>query len=155
MKIEKNSWHAHLFFECLKMCEAFTDRDWLVEQYRRRTNLCHYMRVVMVYAPLIIAVHVVAVVATFWVLIIRPIQLFGMTGYLSTLRVIVIGIVTIVLLVGLRALILHFYRKRKPRDVVHHEPGKLAQSLDLFGEYLAAKKARICPLITFKGDANV
>lgn len=60
MNLSKDLWYTRLFFWCLEVCDIFTKyRKSLRQRYRNGTNLCHFMRVILIYTPLILLAHLV------------------------------------------------------------------------------------------------
>lgn len=80
MYLNKNRWFVRLFSWSLGLWAQFNGN---VNEYRHqeRTNLCHFARVIVVYMPLVLLLHLLLVVTAFVALIATPIHLFGAVNY--------------------------------------------------------------------------
>jgi hypothetical protein len=153
MTLDSNNWYVRLFHWSLKTCDGFTDR-YTAYRYEGRTNLCHFMRVILVYMPLVWLIQILTHIATIGVLIILPIRLFGFQIYVIGLLEILIG--SVVSVVGYH-LIRHIFlarRKQRQRRVSDelHEP----TFIHVVVAWIKAKEKKICPIIEFKlkGEGN-
>jgi len=65
MKIKKNAWHVHVYKASVKLWCRFTgNKEW---EYMDHPNLCTYIRMMTVYAPIIIGLHLAVLLSPFWV----------------------------------------------------------------------------------------
>lgn len=161
MTVTRGSWHFHLFHFGLLLVDMFTGRGDSWRSYKDRfikrgTNLCHYMRVILVYTPLILTVYAATAAGVVWVSVFLPIKLFGITGYMNTLLVIggvvvgiilaVVGIICVVSFLG--------WAFHKTGEIIGHTkaPVLVQRGLnfgDLMVEWMIARKKAICPTLTF------
>lgn len=72
MKLSNDAWHVRWFNFVQSQIGDFS--------YSSGTNLCHYMRVTMLWGPLLILLAAGAVGSILWVLVGLPILIFGMWG---------------------------------------------------------------------------
>lgn len=167
MMIRKGSWHYHLFRFGTKLVDIlFANKYGVSGHYESRfqngTNLCHYMRVIMVYVPLMFLLWGSVAAFGIYALVISPIQLFGLTGVLNTLYVVGIVVMAIAAIIGVLWVIgaisdfcksawYDWQRSRRTAEPKLEEPkeDKGPSFLDLAIEWVIAKKKNICPLISF------
>ncbi len=115
------------------------------------TNLCHAMRVVLVWVPLAIIVNVIAYLSVLVALIAMPVALFGVTSYVA------LFVVAAALGGGI------YWMYRNP-DHVEDALGKVQSTVSsatrtsievtridslygLVAEFIVATKQKICPMI--------
>ncbi len=130
-----------LFAWSIGICEKFGQDPEERQAYRERlteTNLCTFVRVILVYVPLVLFAQATTVGALIWATLVLPIRLFGLGGYLLTLAAIALSIIT---LVGLCFLISKSTNAVK--SLAASEPVSLAV------QYISARKRKFCPLIRF------
>lgn len=111
---------------------GYTDR------FRDRTNLCHLVRVIFVYIPLLLISQIIFIVVPLLTLTWVPIRVLGFSGWVHMLELMAI----LASAVGVAVLL----DRRRVRYVVQANPG-LITAATLAAHWIAAKKARICPLI--------
>ncbi len=104
------------------------------------TNLCHMMRVLLIWAPLIFAIEAVGTVAALYMLIVWPIRLVGLSDFFWDLGI-RLGIVALAALV--------IYICTLPKVVVTEPIQQGIRLGELFGEAILAQKRKICPFVTF------
>lgn len=149
MNLRSGSWYVRLFHACLYVWASFKyfdewDREKFTERHAKQTNLCFFVRTIVVWTPLVLVLHVAVYGAAVTVLAVAPIYLFGVGGYGKTLLVLAIVAATIA---GVVALIR--WAESRPRKPEPMQVG--VSATDVVLEWLAAKKAKICPTITFVG----
>lgn len=149
MDINPKSWHAWVFRACLVIWERFkgVDNWWL---HRRSTNVCHYLRVMLVWAPLVVAIHVAVAAWVVWCTVLLPMELFGALGYLRAIALclgLVVGVVA-----GGGALFWGLTKLGRipPFRGATHRGG----FLDVLAERAVAAKHRVCPSIRFATPAS-
>lgn len=149
MDLNRACWYVRWFFWSLGICDVFRDRDtaWLVE--RDGISLCPFIRIMLVYAPLVIAFHAVVYVAAFMTLTAMPIYLFGGSAYLWGIGDVIILTLIIVGIKKLNAWL-------DVRTPVSHAPKikKVSTSsgpsfFAVIRQWLVAVHEKICPTITF------
>lgn len=155
MQIRSNTWHARLYFEYLRMIKGFTARPHsFLRKYENTSNLCHYIRVLTIYGPLVVGSHLFTLSAVAFSFFLLPIQLFGISGFLTTTLVILIicSIVIAfcwVLIKGIDAYM--DWRKSKPKKIKKEKTGDSAFRVAL--TYIKeVKKNKLCPLISFEKE---
>ena len=163
MNLDRKSWHVRLFFSSHGICDKFTgfDRNWYYDDFDRSwyyddesTNLCHYVRVILLYAPLVFLAHLIFLAAALYVLILLPFQLFG-TGYWYA-----IGIIAA--LAALAGIAVWFHRRwefvwskkheeKTSQPTPEPEPVKVKRPgfFEVLWNYLIAVKQKICPTVNF------
>jgi len=167
MMIRKGSWHYHLFRFGTKLVDIlFANKYGVSGRYESRfqngTNLCHYMRVIMVYIPLMFLLWGSVAAFGIYCFAVLPFQLFGLTGVLNTLYVVGILATAIVGIIGALWVVAtvsdicknawHDWRRsRKMAESELEQPkeDKGPSFLDLTVEWVIAKKKNVCPLISF------
>ena len=155
MTIEKNTWHAKLFFWSLRVLRKFRDgQDWNKEVLEKDllkngTNLCEYIRITFLWMPLVVLLHVVfygMIVAAFLVV---PIALFGVKSYLKTTGTFIgAGIAIIIILISIVFICEQFSFHIAPR-IRKVKRGEFSGFAKVFSEWVKAKKERVCPIVQF------
>jgi len=158
MNLNKQSWYVRWFFWSLDILDKFVGCDtW---RYQKGTNLCHFMRVILIYAPLVLVLHLALYGAAIGVVTVLPVYLFGWGSYGKTLGFVAAG----VFIWFVTQAILERRKITGQESIVAQSP-KVVQASSagptfwqVVGEWLRAKKAKVCPLIAFndsKGVTNV
>ncbi|HVZ10980.1 MAG TPA: hypothetical protein VG941_00940 [Candidatus Paceibacterota bacterium] len=79
--IEKESWHAKLFFWSLaiwlKFKEGQSSSPEGLRLYYHGTNLCFYIRTIVIWMPMVLALHAALLSAAVYVIVILPFRFFG------------------------------------------------------------------------------
>ncbi|HEX5774856.1 MAG TPA: hypothetical protein VFY28_02755 [Candidatus Paceibacterota bacterium] len=171
MDLDKRQWYVTWFFVSLAVLDKFRGRTWWdsdLDRYKNGTNLCHFIRVILLWTPLVYALHILVYGTAIAILTYWPIRLFGFNGYIAT----IIGIVTFVVVVvgaafalqGLVSLLAYIRsnqheraveraKQESDKDVPAPQPAKVRHGPS-FGEvlwsYLVAAKQKVCPIINFK-----
>ena len=150
MELHRNRWYVHWFFLSLTVCDTFADRR-TRHRYEAGTNLCHLMRVNLVWAPLAIAFNLLVYGIVLTALTLAPIYLFGFGGWFDT-------VVGIVLVVGIIMLVGYLHRahdralRARAEKVVVAKVAKQNKGPgfgQVFWSYAVATKQRICPIVTW------
>lgn len=157
MDIREGSFAFRLFFWALRICEAFTDRELAYKYERRGTNLCHYIRVIFLYAPLILFGQLLFWAAAVAVLLVIPSYWFSFAGWAKFLGILA---VCIALFIGV---IFAIYwaqgkagewkaqleeKKREKLYASDFQPQPASPTVwQMVKEWLVAQKKKICPLI--------
>ena len=81
MELNRALWYVRWFFWSTDIIEKFTDSRFCAYQTRERTNLCFFVQAMLMYAPLILLLHAVFVVAAIASVTAWPIYLYGVIGY--------------------------------------------------------------------------
>jgi hypothetical protein len=137
MEICKDKKLYKLFMWCLGLCEKATDKDYLRLKYKDQTNLCHFVRVICIYTPLILISTVLFYIMGISVIIL-PLILFPLYDTFIVLSVIVLIVISALLMVGIAYLF--------------SDTGWFTKSevFSVTSQYIKAKKEKICPYISFK-----
>jgi hypothetical protein len=148
MNIDKESAMGKWFFWSLMVYGKFIDRDFEY-RYRDQTNLCHFVRVVFVYAPVILLIE-----ALFWGfvvmgLIVFPIYEYGLVGFLK-----VNGLILLCMALSCLVVLLLFaagggFGKAKKWIFDASYQKHLPMPLMIIIEWAKAKKQKICPIVKF------
>lgn len=162
MELNEKRWYVQWFFFSLYVIDRFTD-GYDEETYRRRgTNLCHFMRVTLIWAPLVLLLNLAVYGLLLSALVLVPLYYFGLFGSMKIYGVI-IGIILAIVFIALLIWAAHEITR-----MLHEGSSKLADAIQenkarkaaheavngpSFGtmvwRYAVATKRRICPLITF------
>jgi hypothetical protein len=173
MELNNRRWYVTWFYLSLAILDRFQgDRGWgrKEDKYRNGTNLCHFIRVTLVWGPLVLALHLVVYGAAIAVLTIVPIQLFGWSGYFAIIAGIAgfIGILAgVVFMLWLYEVVKDFIankryearlrRQAEAGDAVSEEAeespteDKGPTFIQLVFANIKAAKQQVCPTINFKG----
>ncbi len=160
--INKESWHAKLFFWSLIIWLKFKEGQRLTPEdlrlYYPRTNLCLYIRTIVVWMPMVLALHAVLLVAAVYAIVILPIRYFGWSYASFWGFWVVLGTGAF----GGGMLSSYFWNRisrwrRRRRDFHRHKRASLDPDQGLSGiqvasAWVAARKEKICPFISFKGN---
>lgn len=156
MTLNERLWYVRLFFWCLSIQDEFTEGNAEYRVRRHGTNLCHFLRVILVYTPIIFLLHLVlyggAVAAITYV----PMSLMGLGWYFAVA-------IAIACLVGIIYAI-KWYRRwqlnrpAKTQSRAEAQPVQAAAATpkptspsfgSLVWQFIVAQKRRVCPLINF------
>lgn len=131
MRLDRNTWHARWFH----FVQNSVGNKY---RYSEGTNLCHYMRVTLLWGPLWVSFVATGLGAALFIVCVPFIQ-WGILGGLAlygSLIAFLGGIVGIALLV-------EKFRYRRRRQI---NPNGFPH---LIGQYVKAIKGRFCPMISF------
>jgi hypothetical protein len=170
MQVQANSWYVHYYFFAAHIWNVFKhgeDSAYYYDDHTRSgTNLCFFIRVMVVWAPLVIALHLAAYGAAIAALSYIPIKLFGV-GPWKTVAVAAAAVVGVIF--GLRWLAgvaRRWSRRRYDKQAAaryaqdrerwaEDVPARPAKPYvkrgpsfwEVAREYLKAKKKLICPQV--------
>lgn len=160
MDLNKNAWYVRLFFFALDAVDEFFDRGFTAHRYKRGTNLCHFVRTICFYLPLVILCHLWLVAIFIVSLTLFPIRVFGWKWYAITIGT--IGLIVGIVIGGIK--LLEFWENRllresgKKSEQPSDKPAKkISVNKELTGpsfasilwEWLVANKKKICPQVNF------
>lgn len=145
MVLDSQKWYVRLYFWSLEILEEFLDNgyDW---RHNSGTNLCHFLRVILIYMPAVVLINLSIVVSAFYVLTLWPIHLFGFWSY-------VWSIAAIAALSGL--IWLYVRKKRKELARPKTQMAKKMEGKDsptftrLVWEGVKSTKRKVCPILSF------
>lgn len=172
MELNPNSWYVRLFFWSVGIWGAFLDKEYryVPDDLRERgTNLCFFVRVMVVYMPLVLLLHAAFVVAAVVSLTALPIYLFGSIAYgwtLAAIAAVIVAILGVKRMLGLRALLRAIEQERAQREKRFVEQEREERSVvteapkgpsffEVLWAYLVAGKKKICPSVTFLNPQEV
>lgn len=161
--LRSTDWHVKLF----QQTEEFKSR-FHGPYYRpatNQTNLCYFVRTLLVYLPFIFLMHAAAIVMPIWALTIYPHQRFNIAWWIIPAWIIGSAIV-IILIVVLAAVVSDLLKPlgKKTRSLTWQErqacfsinvfyvqpareEARAHTAWGLFLQYLKARKEKICPMI--------
>lgn len=104
------------------------------------TNLCHMMRVLLIWAPLIFLIEAAGTLASLWLLFVWPIRQVGLSSFFWDLgiRLSVIGLASLVIWIC-----------TWPRVAVTEPIQQGIRLGALLSEAILAQKRKVCPFVTF------
>jgi hypothetical protein len=160
--LNPKKWYVKYFFWSVGIWEEFTDRDRARGIRENGTNFCFFLRVMLVWAPAVIILHIIAYGGAIFALTVVPVALFGAVEYVA-----VIGATS------LTAVIIFAIKKsQQSRSAVIRRPhrGDFEEELE-FGSitttrredlslgglilmWLLAQKMKICPTVTFANESR-
>lgn len=165
MEIDRNSWHARLYLWCLRIWAKFrygyghTDSAYYY-RFTEETNLCLYIRAIVVWMPLVVLLHLFLLAYAIGVLSI-PFLTFGW-NYIGFL-IVAFAAVAIVPVIGslltkkLKPAERLDYREKEHKENLEREAKQEAKKrrkaerspsfTRVVIEWAKAKKAKICPII--------
>lgn len=153
MHLDKSKAPARLFFWSLGICDEYSDQyGCMEERFQERTNLCHFVRVVALYMPLVLALHVLLAASAVFALVAYPIYLFGIGTY-----IVAVGVIAAI--AGAIALGIWMVNRRREQRrasdltaVVSESVASAAASPGFWAiafAWLKARKEKVCPPVTF------
>ncbi len=127
----------------LDIIERFSvrpDDESPIDYLERGTNLCHMMRVLLVWVPLIFLIEAAGTLISLYLLIVWPIRLVGLSSFAFDIgaRLAFVGVVALVIWIC-----------TLPRVAVTEPIQKGIRLGALFQEAIMAQKQKICPFVTF------
>lgn len=165
MVIYTDQWHFRLYLWSRQILRQFRGSlDYFDDQRERRfgVNLCPYIRTLMLWMPLVVALHLIVFGLVAYVYVIMPFQLFGAMAIgivlAKVLAAVITGVVFFGIIVGLVKLFGVFMDWRADYRIAHPVPevpvgAQRPQRFGFFkllGAYLRAAHDKICPHIEVK-----
>ena len=163
MELNPNVWYVRLFFWSFEIWSAFLEGDYARDRShmeKNGTNLCFFIRVMVVYMPLVLLLHLGLVVVAVISLTALPIYLFGgiAYGWILATTAMVVGIIW-----GVKTMRQHRLRRARDMasliDYVEVEEEPVASQVDtalkgpgffeVVWAYIVAAKKQVCPSINF------
>jgi membrane protein implicated in regulation of membrane protease activity len=158
--LNPNLWYVRWFFWSTEILDEFTGRNRIWDRRHHGTNLCQFIRVTLVWCPLVLLLHSIMYGAAVFALTVTPVYLFGGYFYACIIGAIV---ALICMIFGIKWFNRRRYERerRSPRKRdLERERAELvvvAKDPDFFevlGAYLAAKKQKVCPMMTFATETG-
>lgn len=159
MNLNSDGWYVRYFFWSVSVWSAFIDQPYLVEKIKERgTNLCFFIRVMVVWAPLVMAIHGLLFAAALGCVLILPVYFFGGEGY-SWFVGIAVGLVVVVGFI-VRPLLKLLSRKQsewveRHREKLKNRPERVKivkigpTFFEVLWAFIVATKHKICPTVSF------
>ncbi|MFC1595009.1 hypothetical protein ACFL3E_01115 [Patescibacteria group bacterium] len=151
--IDRECWHAKLFFFSVKVWDRFCDTS-TADRYIERTNICHYIRVMCVWMPMVIFLNLMFYTVSMTAVVALPIYLFGIAGYAKTIGVIagVMALFVIVILCVAGFSELGGWAKGKFVEIVEEKKRRRDGTgfAEVVKQYVISKKMKICPPVEFR-----
>ena len=127
----------------LEVIERFlvrSDDEPPTDYLKQGTNLCHMMRVLLIWVPLIFLIEAGCILGALYALIVWPIDLVGLGSFTFDLaiRLGVVGVIALIIWIC-----------TLPRVTVTEPMQQGIRLTALIGEMIMAKKRKICPFIIF------
>jgi len=156
MDLNPQRWDVKWFFWSLDIWDAFLERRTGSYVQCYGTNLCFFLRVMLVWTPLVLLLHTVVYGVAIAALTIVPIYLFGGSGYFWGVS----AIVTLVLIIlGVKKLRDYLEKRRWQMTLreANREANVSAEPsfFKILSEWSVAQKKKICPTITFSRQEEV
>lgn len=164
MEIDRNSWHAKVYLWCLRIWAKFkygrghTDSEYYY-CFTEKTNLCLYIRAIIVWMPLVVLLHLFLLAYAIGILSI-PFFTFGWgyVKFLATAAVTLAVLAVVGIFLAKKLITLEeesreerdarFKAKRQRREEKERRKVKKSPSFtQVILEWARAKKAKICPII--------
>lgn len=153
LQVNPDSWHARLYLWSHTIWWQFwhkRNRSWY-EDKRENTNVCYYLRVMLMYAPLVIILHAALLAATVGVVVVLPIHLFGFWGVgKATFVIFLLVALGVGLAIGLGVLAQKagdaaIDASQRHREMIHEQGG--LTFWEVVRARISGAKHKICPLI--------
>lgn len=154
MELNPERWYVRLFFWSLGIWDEFTEKDNVSTVKKQGTNLCFFIRVIVLYMPVAFLANVGAWVVFVGSFTVAPVHYFGGKRYLLTLLAVAL---LVALIIGLK------WSSRKVREsawfgattrgaasspkAYYVDPGP--GFWQLVWLYVVAGKKKFCPSIRF------
>lgn len=159
MKIKTKGWHYSTYRRGVKMWCRFTgNSEW---EYMEISNLCTYIRVITIYFPLMLALHVIIFGSILWVPLfvswMYPMAIGGgvvSLGWAVAIIVIIclaLGLIAIIskfIFPGTKEIIETFLEKRKAKSL-QKEGEKELSAWQIFVQWTKDRHDKVCRQINF------
>lgn len=163
MNLNKQQWYVRWFFTCLAVIDEFAgDHGDRVYKNRHGASLCPFVRVSLIWGPLIILLHLVVYAGAIVSVTLLPIILFGFGSYITLIAGIT-GVIAVIWLCKKAEDALKQWRRRvrearwqaaieapESDEQPKTEAVKKGPSFaSVLWSYAVAAKQRVCPIINF------
>jgi hypothetical protein len=155
MKLNKSSWHYKVYAFNSQMVAAWTmEGDFHEYPYHGKIiGLCPYMRMIMLWGPLVFLCNLSPLIAAVAAFIVLPVVTIGALSHLTVVATIV-GCIILVFLVlsGANYLIdrhEHYYRLKKKQQRIDAENNVTPPETfwSLLVSYIKSLKTKVCPVL--------
>ena len=123
MTIKEDTWHFKVFKYANRVWNTFWDNRWAIERGLNDSNLCYYIRVIVVWLPMLFMVHILVYAFALFVALLLPVILFGGPG--AALWFYLGAIIVALVLAGGFVLITYIKEWAEDRPVIRRDPGFL------------------------------
>lgn len=157
MSLDIKYWWVRWYLWSLYVYSAARHDEYMYSRFSKMTNLCFFMRVSLVYGPLILISHLALIGLFFAAFFLVPWQLFGL-GYLKFIGILVSGMTFVAGLIYFCSVL--FPRMvRSAADVAVSVKDVCANAINnpkptnfavICIQYLRSVKERSCPLIVLE-----
>ncbi|MEW6408102.1 MAG: hypothetical protein AB1465_05425 [Patescibacteria group bacterium] len=158
MELNRKSRWVKAFFWSLGIIDKFTNHEYYSQRqkYESGTDLCHLIRVIFVYMPLVFLLHLSLFAAGVLFCLVLPIIWFGIKGYFIILGVVAGLIVSVILFGGVLVLFNKIIEKIKgsTRTEKSESVEEDSKNLSVIKLWLQAKKDKICPIVVFRNSSE-
>ncbi len=154
--LSENRWLSRLFFWALGIVDAFLGKE-MACRHRKGTNLCHLVRVIVVYLPLVLLAQLLFWATFLGACLVFPIWWFGVGDLARVAGLIVAGVAIVIGAAWLAISIEDTYRQSKEEQERRKRLGIIPEPTmaNLALAFIAARKRKICPLIKFRRNGGV
>lgn len=151
IQLSHDQWHVRLFFWSLGVWDDFLGgNDVAHVESTGRTDLCHYLRVIFLWMPLVFILHAATLGFVLYVFVYYQITRFGFDGWGMMFGVIFTAVGLIVLIKFVYNQLEERKYRSKRREYLSDRQSVRPSRVGLVTltiKMIAAKKERICPLI--------
>ncbi len=154
MDLSKTTWYVRLYLWCLQIIDKSRPGDehgqpsTYYDDYRDSTNLCQFMRVILVWAPFVILLNFSSYIFSVGLLTYIPIVYFGFgSSWLTFLVVLVVAVAAVIGFISVIYKLDERNESRKSNLVEHKDP--TFRSL-LWGRIVDGKQKYLCPFINIR-----
>lgn len=159
MTINTRSWHYRLYVFMLQWCKAWNGHDdYYYEPRLKNIGLCSYMRMILLWGPLVILTNVVPLGMTIAALFLFPIAANGFVGVAWLLGIILLPFVLMYAWIRLTSWLENRYPDAPTKNQNDgeiktgniHDQEKVEPStgfMSLLWSYLVSFKTKICPVL--------
>jgi hypothetical protein len=158
IKINQQSWHTKLFLFSTSVWSQFRHEDErLFWQNNSQTNLCFYLRVILVWLPLVALAHAAFLMLALFALVALPIQLYGVTPYVKVTGTLAGALLCFYFADKFVAKELELTMSMRTSDNETDSPRKKDQTpsfAKLIMMRIKAAKDKVCPIIVIGGEQS-
>lgn len=160
MTLNERLWYVRLYFWSASICDEFTEGGMEWRARERGTNLCQFLRVIVVYMPAILLLHVALYGGAITAITAVPIYLMGMVWYFAVAGAVALIIGIVYAIKWYRRIQLRGAARNeagtetKPAPVATPQPATSPSFGSIVWQWLVAQKQRVCPLINFNAQEH-
>lgn len=149
LNIREKTWHAKLFRFTINLISKFAGKEYLKWKFEGSTNICHYIRTLVVYLPLLLLAHIVPVIYLIYVVFFYSIQTFGIVNIIATLAVIVLSSLAVcIAMLGL-------FKLFEMTEIFEYKISRPDSFWNVSKEFIVANKTKFCSKISFIKEENL